>query len=673
MIRLRRLRPRIAAIRLAAAFGCASLASAPSAIAAPGDLDSAFGTGGVSLTALGSDDYVRDVALQPDGKIVAAGASWDGTLYRFALSRYNADGSLDPTFGDAGKVLTSVGTGAAIHAVALQPDGKIVAAGRAYNGGSPEFALARYTSAGSLDASFSGDGLVTTSIGSESTARDLVLEPDGRIDVAGHARVGGRDRVALARYTSAGALDTTFGSNGRSTAAVGDDDAFALALVRQDDGRLVAAGGASEGGVTKIALARFSSGGSLDSGFGSGGSVLTPVGAGALASSLLIDPDGRLVVAGSAAEGTTVTFAVARYGASGALDGSFGTGGVTLIQPGATSLGNSLARQPDGRLVVAGEVVTSGAQSFALSRLNADGSVDTGFGTGGSVTTAIGSRGEAHDVVVQPDGQIVVGGTGNVGTGPRQFALARYVWAAEAPDDGGGDAGGGDAGGGDAGGDTGGDTGSAGGDTGTGEDTGTGGDTGGDTGAGGDSGSGGGGDTGTETGGDPATGTDSGSGGSGSDPGTGGGLAGQIVPVDELGIIPPDVRPIVLPHQPLRLQGSGMVGIRLRCIELPTASCKGTVMITAPLAALFGREREKIGSARRRKAKMVRIARRSVTIPSGQTASLKLRLAGAARRALQRRGSLRVEVTASMSVDGQIRASRRTFTLRAPRKGTRKR
>ena len=200
MIRLTRPSRPTKTLRLLAASTCAAvLASAPTAAAAPGDLDPAFGTGGIVLTPFGSDDYVRDVALQPDGKTVAAGAGWDGAKYRFALARYNAAGSLDPSFGAAGKVLTGIGSTALAQAVALQPDGKIVAAGHAYSGGSPEFALARYNADGSPDASFDGDGVATTPIGTDAIAWDVVAEPDGGIVVAGQARISGSERFALAR------------------------------------------------------------------------------------------------------------------------------------------------------------------------------------------------------------------------------------------------------------------------------------------------------------------------------------------------------------------------------------------------------------------------------------------------------------------------------------------
>ena len=626
MIRHRRSRPRRATLKLTAALAVLSLTAAPSALATPGDLDSTFGSGGIALTPVGSDDYVRDLAVQADGKIIAAGASSaDGTTYRFALARHNADGSLDPTFGSGGKVVTSLGTSAMIHAVALQPDGKIVVGGRVYSGGSSDFAVARYTSAGALDTTFGTGGVVTTAIGNDSTAWDLGLEPDGRIVVAGQARVTGRQRVALARYTSAGALDASFGTSGRTTLTLGTGDAYAYGLARQADGRLVVAGGADDNGVAKFAVARFGTDGALDPSFGTGGSVLSAIGFGSTANSILVDPDGRLVVGGMSV-GFTTRFAVVRYTANGAFDGSFSTNGVAYAQPGFTAFANSLARQSDGRLLVAGQVVGSSGQRFALSRFNADGSTDTGFGTGGSVTTAIGSTGEAFKVAMQADDRILVGGTGDSAGGVRQFALARYESAAPPSDPPPSDPPPSDP------------------------------------------------PPSDPPPSDPPPSDPPPSDPPPSDPAPTGGNGQQVVPIDELGLIPPDVKPIVMPQQQLKLQGTNLVPIKLRCVELPTAGCKGTVLITAPLAAMGvkggGGKKGKLTASRRRKTKpkMVRIARRKVSIPSGQDATLKLQLSGAAQRALELRGSLRIQVTASMEVGGEIRASRRNFTLRAKKK-----
>ncbi len=217
-----------------------------------GTLDGTFGTGGKVTTDFnGGDDAAFAVVLQPDGKIVAAGVAKTSRSQDFALARYNPNGSLDGTFGTGGKVTTDfAGDDDAAFAVALQPDGKIVAAGGAkasYR--SQDFALARYNPNGGLDTTFGTGGKVTTDFaGDTDEAHGVVVQLDGKIVAAGVANTSRAQDFALARYNPDGGLDTTFGTGGKVTTdfAGGDDAAFAVAL--QPDGKIVAAGGADAGG-----------------------------------------------------------------------------------------------------------------------------------------------------------------------------------------------------------------------------------------------------------------------------------------------------------------------------------------------------------------------------------------------------------------------------------------
>ena len=171
--------------------------------AAAGDLDTSFDSDGKVTTEVGStDDFARSVAIQSDGKIVAAGFSSNGSDWDFALVRYNTDGSLDTSFDTDGKVTTAIGSGDD-HAVsvAIQSDGKIVAAGYSDNGSDNDFALVRYNTDGSLDASFDGDGKVTTAIGSDwDQAYSVAIQSDGKIVAAGYSYNGSNWDFALARY-----------------------------------------------------------------------------------------------------------------------------------------------------------------------------------------------------------------------------------------------------------------------------------------------------------------------------------------------------------------------------------------------------------------------------------------------------------------------------------------
>jgi uncharacterized delta-60 repeat protein len=275
---------------------------------APGDLNPTFGVGGKVTTDFGNADAAFALVLQPDGKLVAAGHSitLEAQTANFALARYLPAGSLDPTFGAGGLVTTDLGGFDAAFALVLQPDSKLVAAGRSCQEGTPcDFVLARYLPDGSLDGSFGVGGKVTTDVELRGQVNALVLQPDGKLVAAGETFDGPSDFV-LARYLPDGSLDGSFGVGGKVTTDFGSFD-FVSALVFQPDGKLVAAG---DSGVS-FALARYLPDGRLDPTFGVGGLVTTDFGnfddGGARA--LVLQPDGNLVAAGFAGP----DFALARY------------------------------------------------------------------------------------------------------------------------------------------------------------------------------------------------------------------------------------------------------------------------------------------------------------------------------------------------------------------------
>ncbi len=308
---------------------------------------------GQVLTPISLSATINDLALQPDGKIVAVGSSqnYNGGPTDLALARYNADGSLDTTFGTGGKLITSLteySDGG--FSVIVQPDGKIVIGGYGgehYTDSDPlDFALVRYLPDGSLDTSFATNGVVLLPplAGANRWGFDLALQPDGKILFGG---------AQLVRFLSDGSLDATFGHNGQ------------LAPV-------------TDGSRTKIAL----------------------------------QPDGKILVAGNTV-GTNHDFALERYNRDGSLDTSFATSGkLTLDIQGYRDDVEDLALQIDGKILLAGfSTDADGNEDFALVRLNSDGSLDTGFGNDGMVTTELGALQErGHSMALQPDGKILVGG-----------------------------------------------------------------------------------------------------------------------------------------------------------------------------------------------------------------------------------------------------------------------
>ncbi|MFZ4765898.1 MAG: choice-of-anchor D domain-containing protein, partial [Roseimicrobium sp.] len=396
----------------------------------PGQLDRAFGTLGRVTTDLnGADERGRALALQSDGKALVAGYTDNGTNSNFVLVRYLADGSLDASFGVNGKVSTDLGNGSLdqASAVAVQADGKIVAAGFAQGGSNEDVALVRYLSDGTLDTSFGTGGKVLTPVGSsDDRAAAVVVQPDGKIVIAGTTFSGSNSDVLLVRYLPNGSLDTSFGSGGKVITGVGvEDAAFSLALQR--NGRLVVAGKASNGLHDDVAVLRYLANGSLDTTFGTGGVVTTSVAAAhSAAQSVVVRRTGEIVVGGYASNADDTDWLVARYLANGSLDTTFGTGGLVVTSVGAGyEEVSSVAVQANGSVIATG--FTQGANDdLAVARFLPNGSLDSGFGTGGKVVTALGSGGD-YGLSVKALASGYVLAAGYTQGSSDDIALVRYV------------------------------------------------------------------------------------------------------------------------------------------------------------------------------------------------------------------------------------------------------
>jgi uncharacterized delta-60 repeat protein len=322
-----------------------------------------------------NNDAITAVVVQKDGKIVATGSSATDFTPVFALARYNTDGTLDTTFGTSGKVTTAFGAIADwANGIAIQTDGKIVAVGFSTTVPIPSiatntvFALARYNTDGSLDTTFGSGGKVITG-GMCNWANAVAIQADGKIVAAGYYRVVGTMLFSLTRYNTDGSIDMGFGTSGTvNTAFASFDDARAVAI--QADGKIVAVGGA-QGSTGKVfALARYNTDGALDMGFGAGGKVTTAIGTtwdGANA--IAVQVDGKIVAVGYSAIGPTTVYALARYNTDGSLDTKFGTGGMlTTAFGGIADFGSAVAIQQDGKIVAAGSSQTGTTSVFALAR-----------------------------------------------------------------------------------------------------------------------------------------------------------------------------------------------------------------------------------------------------------------------------------------------------------------
>jgi uncharacterized delta-60 repeat protein len=294
-----------------------------------GSLDRSFGNGGIVTTTFPEGSYAFDVALQPDGKIIAAGTVFvdfnpgDISDTDFALARYNSDGSLDTTFGNGGTLMTDFfGNEDDAFSVLIQPDGKIVAVGSANNPASYyDFAAVRYLSNGTIDTTFGVAGKVSTDFGDQNfdRARSAALQSDGRIVAAGFAisQNGGVQNFAVARYTSNGILDTTFSGDGKTQIDFGNCCQSATKLLLQSDGKIITVGGSNgESGDDDFLLARLSPRGSLDNTFGVGGQVRTSFGdLNGGANGAALQSDGKIVAVGFQATFSNqwANFALARY------------------------------------------------------------------------------------------------------------------------------------------------------------------------------------------------------------------------------------------------------------------------------------------------------------------------------------------------------------------------
>ena len=378
---------------------------------AAGDLDSTFGGDGTVVTDVGTGRHDRgeDVALQSDGKLVVGGWYQSASKGKeFGLVRYNSDGSLDGTFGNGGIVRTSFGSkDDAITGIAIQSDGKIVAGGYATVSNRLTFAVARYNTNGTLDKTFDGDGKVTTnvvSLGEE--IKDIMIQPDGKIVAVGNAETAsGVTDFALVRYNANGSLDTSFGVGGKVTTP-GTDGSSAVAL--QADGKIVVAGSANPG---EGSIARYNTNGTLDTSFAGNG--LIEATQGVAYRGLAIQTDGGIVVAANSGPDSHI----ARFDANGNVDPSMGGDG-TATSPIDTPY--DVAIQPDGKIVTAGQGIYNGdVYPLIVTRSNSDGTLDTTFGSGGVATAPMPPNATvANSLAIQPDGKIVAAGFVTDGSAP---------------------------------------------------------------------------------------------------------------------------------------------------------------------------------------------------------------------------------------------------------------
>jgi uncharacterized delta-60 repeat protein len=340
-------------------------------------------------------------------------------------------GSLDIGFGTGGKVTTDFNSNFDQGwAVIIQPDGKILVAGTVGTSLNFDFGLVRYNSDGTLDNSFDTDGLVSTDFGnSADNSHSLALQTDGKIILAGWSRKSSKDSIALVRYNTDGSLDYTFNTDGKILTGFGGNDIRGTLVALQGDGKIVVAGWVGQP-YYDFALVRYNIDGSLDNNFGSNGIVKTNVGvANSIdqAYSLAIQNDGKIVLSGNAYNGIDYDFATVRYKNDGGLDSSFGTYGKVLTSIGANDdFAYSMKIQSDDKILVAG-ISWNGGDDFSIVRYNTDGSLDNTFDFDGILTTDLGTTYDVcYSINIQNDGKILAAGSSYFASSGYDIALVRY-------------------------------------------------------------------------------------------------------------------------------------------------------------------------------------------------------------------------------------------------------
>jgi uncharacterized delta-60 repeat protein len=396
---------------------------------AAGMLDPTFGVGGKVITrlAISSEDEGRATAADSLGRIIIAGATYNGSSFDFAIVRYTTAGSLDPTFGGTGIVtIDFTGSHDEARAVAVDSQNRILVGGFTENGSKTDFAVARLTTAGTLDATFDGDGKQTIAFGaSDDLAYAIAADSLNRVVIAG--QTGTNNDFAVARLTTGGALDITFDGDGKQTIAfgAGGDQGRGVAVDSLD--RVVVAGETENGLNYDFAVARLTVGGTLDASFDVDGKQTIDFGTGDdLGEAVAVDSLDRVIVSGITNNNSD--FGVARLTAGGAIDNSFDGDGKQTIDFGSSNdEAIAVAVDTQDRVVAAGFTLSGPGFSFAVARLTVAGALDSSFNGDGKQVIAFGGDLDfGNAVAVDSLNRVLVAGYTNNGS-ENDFAVARLT------------------------------------------------------------------------------------------------------------------------------------------------------------------------------------------------------------------------------------------------------
>ena len=398
-----------------------------------GDLDLDFGVDGLVTTPIGGNtDFCDRLFVLDNNQILAIGYTVNTDEADFAMVKYQADGSIDPSFGDGGKVVTD--WGGADYATGIIPldNGDLLVSGRTDAGGDDDFALVKYDADGNLDTSFGTDGLVTTDFDGDTDASfDIIRQGDGVILVGKSRTTSGVYDFSMAKYDFNGDLDPSFGDNGKVISHLGTANDRANRIDFQSDGKIVLSGIIYNGSNLDFAIARYQPDGSIDLSFGDNGKVFVDFFDDQdVPNDMVVQADDKILVTGYAIEDGEFQFATIRLNEDGTLDNTFGASGklITYFEsPYTGGISGAIALQADGKILIGGELHQDSNNDFGLVRLNEDGSFDLSFGDGGKVMTDFaGDYDEMRSIIIQSDQNILAGGYATI-IGSRDMALARYL------------------------------------------------------------------------------------------------------------------------------------------------------------------------------------------------------------------------------------------------------
>ena len=406
----------------------------------PGSLDSSFSTNGRTKTLMGVNfSNLNYITIQNDGKILAVGGAVMGlqSTDSFALARYMPDGSPDKKFGNKGKLIMGIGTSFsyATYATTL-PDKKILVAG--YSGGhyNSDFVLLQLKENGTPDSSFGTNGIVFTDINVQDIAKQIILQPDGKIIMTGNSNNQAEQfpntDIAMVRYFANGRIDSSFGTNGKVVTNIAKSEGVFSVQLR-DDGKLMLAGFVSFDIVSdNFLLARYKQNGRLDSSFGVNGYLLSEAFKDYQFTSVAAQKDNKYVVAALCSDTVdNINFAALRFKQDASLDKAFAKHGITSTDFfGKSDIAQKVLIQKDGKVIVTGYTrLENNSSAAAVVRYDEKGVLDSSFGINGKVCNVTKKYSELYAAALQDDGKIVVGGYVDVGQFPVYscFLVARLI------------------------------------------------------------------------------------------------------------------------------------------------------------------------------------------------------------------------------------------------------